>query len=230
MFKSIALLALVGSTIAQPALQPRKLKTVVHTVVVTHTAVVTYTGEPKPATKAPENTPVPQPKPAPSSKKQEVVVVTSTPPKATYAPPPPPPAPKSSAAPAPAPAPAGGYLDIANEYRKKLGLAPFKFSQKLEDNAKNTVVASNGKMVHKLNPGTFAQVLAPGKNDMVSFKHVYLGGWLCEMPELPGIKAECPEAKKGWTHNSDGHAKILIGGYKEIGCAFYNTIWSCDCA
>lgn len=228
MFKSIAVLALAGSALARPALEARKLKTVVHTVVVTHTAVVTYTGEPKPVSKTPEYTPVPQPKPTPSSKKEEYVVVTPTP-KASP-PPPPPPAPKSSAAPAPVAAPASDYLGIANEYRVKLGLPKFELDSKLQANALNTVQSSNGKMEHKLNPGSFAQVLAPGKNTMESFKHVYLGGWLCEMPNLPGIKAECPAAMVGWSHNSDGHAKILTGSYKKIGCAWAVGIWSCDCA
>lgn len=223
MFKSIAILALAGSTIAHPALQARKLKTVVHTVVVTHTQVVTYTGSPKATSKVPDYTPAPQPvKPTPSSKKPEVIVVTQTPKPSAVAP-----QPKPSVA--PAPAPAGTYMDIVNEYRKKLGLSALKHSSKMEANAQNTVDSSNGKMVHKLNPGSMGQVLAPGKAGLDGFKKVFLGGWLCEVPTAKGIESECPKASEGWAYNTIDHYKILVSpSYNCIGCALAQGIWSCD--
>ncbi|KAH7139046.1 hypothetical protein B0J11DRAFT_574982 [Dendryphion nanum] len=221
MFKSIAVLALAGSAIARPALEARKLKTVVHTVVVTKTEIVTYTGVPKPSSQAPVYTPTPEaPKPAPSSKKEEYVVVTPTPKPSSKAPeytPAPKPSSTQVYAP-PAPPANNGYAAIVDEYRKKLGLGSLTVDSKLEANARDTAIAGNGDMVHKLNPGTFAQVLAPGSLD--NFKSPFLGAWLCERPDLPGIAAECPAAMQGWIHTSTGHVDIITSkSYTKYGCA-----------
>lgn len=93
-----------------------------------------------------------------------------------------------------------------------------------------TVQASNGQMVHQLNPGSFAQVLAPGKPN--EFEKCFVGGWLCEKPSLPGLGAAvCDAASQGWSYDGTGHADILTSpNYKKIGCANYQGIWGCDLA
>ena len=94
-----------------------------------------------------------------------------------------------------------------------------------------------------------AQVLAPG--DASNFESVYLGGWLCELPNSPGLNGACSSASGGWNHegqtgkyplhdyngpqaliNLIGHAEILTGDYKKIGCALSSStgVWSCDLA
>jgi hypothetical protein len=153
---------------------------------------------------------------------------------------PPPPAPTSEApkptttqaAPAPSAPATGGYMDIVSEWRAKLGMAALECDPKLEDNAMNVVVEGNGVMKHKLNPGTFGQVLAPGKPDMESFLSVFVGGWLCEIPTLPGLDGVCSTMSKGWDYQGQtGHAEILTSdNYSKIGCKNHEGIWCCDLA
>jgi hypothetical protein len=116
-------------------------------------------------------------------------------------------------------------MDVVNEYMTKLGLRPFEHDAKLEANALDTVKSSHGQMVHKLNPGSFGQVLAPaGPGD---FKHAFVGGWLCERPSI--LSGECDSASKGWMYTSTGHVDILTNkDYKTIGCADSDGIWGCD--
>jgi hypothetical protein len=87
-------------------------------------------------------------------------------------------------------------------------------------------------MKHKLNPGTYGQVLAPGKPDMESFLSVFVGGWLCEIPTLPGLDGVCSTMSKGWSYEGQtGHAEILTSdNYSKIGCKNYEGIWCCDLA
>jgi hypothetical protein len=94
----------------------------------------------------------------------------------------------------------------------------------------DTVVSSNGQMVHKLNPGSFGQVLAPGNAD--DFEHVFVGGWLCEIPSLPGLDGVCAKQSEGWAYaGQTGHAEILTSDqYSKIGCALHAGIWCCDVA
>ncbi|KAK3314973.1 hypothetical protein B0H66DRAFT_328863 [Apodospora peruviana] len=124
---------------------------------------------------------------------------------------------------------AAGYMDVVSDWRNRLGLKQLKLDGTLENNARKTVVEGNGKMVHQLNPGSFAQVLAPGgPND---FTHCFVGGWLCERPDMKGMNGICATEGKGWIHTSTGHADILTSGsYSKIGCANYNGIWGCDLA
>jgi hypothetical protein len=65
-------------------------------------------------------------------------------------------------------------------------------------------------MTHKLNPGTYSQVLAPGKHTMESFLSVFVGGWLCEMPTLPGLDGVCSTMSEGLT--SDNYSKTWFVG------------------
>lgn len=241
-----AILALAGSALAVPHYnKPVEYKevqnvhvvyeTVVHTVYFTPgghkpakpTKVYTPTPEAPAVTTTvvyEENTPAPAP--APTS---EVVEYSEAPAPA--------PAPTStkeaatSAAPAPAPsAPASGYQAVVDTWRAKLGLKPLVNDAKLESNALDTVVSSNGQMIHKLNDGSMGQVLAPGDKD--DFEHVFVGGWLCEIPTLPGLDGICETASKGWAYaGQTGHAEILTSpSYSKIGCALHAGIWCCDLA
>ncbi|KAF1844561.1 uncharacterized protein K460DRAFT_365507 [Cucurbitaria berberidis CBS 394.84] len=176
--------------------------------------------------------------PAPTSVKYEAP--------SSKAPPPAPPAPTTTQAPAPtyeAPAPAPtptkpatpvgddqGCKGVIDSWRAKLGLKPLEYDEKLRANARDVVKSGNGQMVHKLNPGTFGQVLAPGKAD--EFEHVFVGGWLCEIPTLPGLDGVCAKQSQGWSYEGQtGHADILTStNYSKIGCEIDAGIWCCDLA
>ncbi|KAF1828529.1 hypothetical protein BDW02DRAFT_512108 [Decorospora gaudefroyi] len=123
-------------------------------------------------------------------------------------------------------------MAIVDEWRGKLGLAKLARDSKLESNAMNCVVEGNGAMKHKLNPGTFGQVLAPGKDTQESFLSVFVGGWLCELPNTPGLEGVCGTMSKGWSYQGQtGHAEILMSdNYSKIGCAYYDGIHGCDLA
>jgi len=140
------------------------------------------------------------------------------------------------ATPAPSTAPAttggsGDWFDIANKWRVAGGKPAFTQSSTLVANAQKTADDSVGGLKHELNPGTFAQVLAPG--DASNFESVYVGGWLCELPNSPGLNGICSTESAGWNHDGQtGHAEILTGDYKSIGCALSTStgVWSCDLA
>jgi hypothetical protein len=169
--------------------------------------------KPVPAPKPVEIKPVPVPAPSPV----EIKPVPSLVPKPEE---PKPEEPKPVTAPS-----TGGYMDVVNDYMSKLGLREFKCDPKLEANALDTVKSSHGQMVHKLNPGSFGQVLAPGGSS--DFKHAFVGGWLCERPSL--LNGECASESKGWTYSSTGHADIITNqAYKSIGCADFDGIIGCD--
>jgi uncharacterized protein YkwD len=256
-FKSLSVLALAGSALAAPA--PNQWfhgkKIVWHTVV--KTAYVTvYPGAPQPTPKTSSTsvasvyTPTPEePKATPSS--TTIVVVNKRPSskRPAYTPPAytPAPVPSSSStteAPAytPAPTPSStpsstkaaepaptGYMAVVDEWRARLGLKPLIQDAKLEANALDTGINGNGQMVHKLNPGTYGQVLAPGQED--EFYHCFVGGWLCERPTMPGMDGVCETASKGWYYTSTGHADILTSAqYSKIGCRWVKGIWVCDVA
>ncbi|KAF2633181.1 hypothetical protein BU25DRAFT_307560, partial [Macroventuria anomochaeta] len=111
-----------------------------------------------------------------------------------------------------------------------LGLKALTHDDTLVANAKDTVVSSNGEMKHKLNAGSYGQVLAPGNEN--DFEHVFVGGWLCEIPTLPGLDGVCATESEGWAYaGQTGHAEILTSdNYSKIGCALYAGIWCCDLA
>ncbi|KAF2706220.1 hypothetical protein K504DRAFT_341301, partial [Pleomassaria siparia CBS 279.74] len=135
----------------------------------------------------------------------------------------------TSAAPA-ATATASGYMAIVDEWCVKLGRSKFNVNPTLVANALKTAVDGNGQMVHELNPGSYGQVLAPGTPD--DFLHVFVGGWLCERPALPGLDGICTTQSVGWTYEGQtGHADIIMNAdYHSIGCANSGGIWACDFA
>jgi hypothetical protein len=123
-------------------------------------------------------------------------------------------------------------MDIVSEWRAKLGMADLECDPALEANAMKVVVEGNGVMKHKLFPGTYGQVLAPGKPDMESFLSVFVGGWLCEIPTLPGLDGVCSTMSQGWSYEGQtGHAELLTSdNYSKIGCKNHEGIWCCDLA
>jgi hypothetical protein len=259
---AFAIAALAGAAIAAPSYggygkqeEPKK-----NVVVVVETVIETcYVTEGYPI---PSATPAPEPVPAPAAPTTTVVVEPPKPSSAYVEPPqstpvyeaPAPSQPAYSApaytpAPAPAPTPTptpepqpappadSGYMGVVAEWRAKLGLKELSHDSKLESNAMDTVVSSNGVMTHKLNPGTYGQVLAPGKdgkddqgND--NFTKVFVGGWLCELPNTPGLDGVCGKMSEGWAYEGQtGHAEILTSPqYSKIGCALHKGIWCCDLA
>jgi len=125
-----------------------------------------------------------------------------------------------------------GYLDVVSKWRAAGGLPALAQDSTLEANALKTSTDSTNGLQHELNPGTFAQVLAPG--DSSNFESVYVGGWLCEIPSLPGLDGICSTEAQGWDHSDGetGHAEILTStSYTKIGCALSGTgVWACDLA
>jgi uncharacterized protein YkwD len=120
-------------------------------------------------------------------------------------------------------------MGIVDEWRAKLGLSKLTHDAQLEQNAIKTCREGNGEMVHQLNEGSMGQVLAPGGPD--DFYHVFVGGWLCEKPDMAGMDGVCAEASKGWYYTSTGHADILTApNYSKIGCGEQGGIWGCDLA
>ncbi|KAF2016343.1 hypothetical protein BU24DRAFT_422692 [Aaosphaeria arxii CBS 175.79] len=233
---ALALLAFTGSVLAAPVAQGN-VAVVYETVV--HTAVVTVEAQ----------APAPTPAPQPQQPKENIVYVTvkkpannkPQQPKPTPTPTPVYEAPAPSSvveevpeptepAPAPAPAPSKeGYMAVVDEWRAKLGLKALIEDATLAANAYKTAKDGNGQMVHQLNPGSMGQVLAPGPED--EFEHCFVGGWLCEIPTLPGLNGVCATQSEGWYYTSTGHADILTsGGYSKIGCGWAGNIWACDLA
>jgi hypothetical protein len=122
------------------------------------------------------------------------------------------------------------YMATINEWRTRLGHAAFLHDDILEANAFKTCIDSDGKMVHELHPGSYAQVLAPGDINK-DFVRIFVGGWLCEMPEMKGLNGICNTMSVGWQYTSTGHAEILTSSsYTKIGCAASHGITSCDLA
>jgi len=122
------------------------------------------------------------------------------------------------------------YMSVVREWRAKMGVGGLSESDTLQANALKTVTDGKGQMVHELNPGSMAQVLAPG--DTNNFENVFVGGWLCEIPSLPGLDGICSTMSAGWDYvGQTDHAEILSSTtYTKIGCALNNGIWGCDLA
>jgi uncharacterized protein YkwD len=202
--KTLCFLAVTGSVIAAPHGGP---DVIYETEIAVATVVVTV------GANAPAYTPPPQVyAPVPEQPKPSTVVkVVETP-----APQP------NNAAPA-----ATGYMSIVNEYRAKLGLPDLTQDSQLEANAYKTCEDGHGEMVHQLNPPSMAQVLAPGGMD--DFKHIFVGAWLCEKPDMAGLNGECSTQSQGWSYISTGHADILTStSYTHIGCAGVGGVTGCD--
>lgn len=246
---TFAIAALAGSVIAAPNYgngNPNEVQNV-HLVVetVVQTVYVTEGSDiPKPTSSIAYVAPVYS---APAAVTTVVYQAPSYEPASSYEPAPPAPTPEAPApapapeapepTPAPAPAPApepaapaqgSGYMAIVSEYRQKLGLSPLAQSSELEGNAMNCLQSAPGVMDHKLNPGSYAQVLAPIAS-MDDFKHAFVGGWLCEKSNL--LPNECPTQSSGWMYDGTGHADILTSqDYSKIGCAWNDGIVGCDLA
>ncbi|KAK7750187.1 hypothetical protein SLS62_007939 [Diatrype stigma] len=123
------------------------------------------------------------------------------------------------------------YMDVVSLWRANLGLSALAEDAGLAANAQKTVDDGRGQMAHELNPGTLGQVLAPGQPD--EFEHVFVGGWLCEMPDMDGLGDVCAsDLGQGWYYDGQtGHAEILTSpSYSRIGCANAMGIWACDLA
>ena len=124
-----------------------------------------------------------------------------------------------------------GYMETVDDWMAKLGIRGLKADLQLAANAQNTSSSSGGALNHNLNTGSMAQVMAPGNE--ADFESVFVGGWLCELPSLPGLgSAVCSEMGKGYDHaGQTGHAEILTSPtYASIGCGLAQGIWMCDLA
>jgi len=253
-FKALTALLLAGTALAAPAPHHRGRRPgrrIIWKTLVKTEYVTVWPGTPKETAKPTTTVEVPEVEPtsvAPKSSVKPVessyVVVTPTPtpnpsPKPEE-PEPEPTKPAESAPEEPKPAPtkpAEGtydnarteeYMAIVDEWRARLGKGKLNWDAKLEANAIDTSVSGNGKMVHKLNPGTFGQVMAPGTAE--NFYHCFVGGWLCERPDMAGMNNVC-DTITGWGYTTTGHADILSSdGYTKIGCGWANRIWTCDVA
>ena len=126
----------------------------------------------------------------------------------------------------------GSWEGVVAKWRSALGLSALSSDSQLTSNAQKTADESVGGLHHQLNPGSMAQVLAPGEAN--NFEHVFVGGWLCELPNTPGLNGVCAEQSKGWSYEGQtGHAEILTSpSYHKIGCAYSDAtgVWSCDLA
>ncbi|KAJ4289865.1 hypothetical protein N0V90_011198 [Kalmusia sp. IMI 367209] len=237
-YATLGMLALAGSALAVPA--PHwggnhggNPHIVYETAVVT--VIVGPDGQPIGGA-APTPTPEPQPEPQPAPAQPTSVVSYQVPeptpaPEQPSAPAPQPSSTQAEEQPAPSQAPSTGtYMDTVNTWRAKLGLSTLTQDSTLEANALKTCDDGNGEMKHELNPGTFGQVLAPGQPD--EFERVFVGGWLCERPDMPGMDGICSSMSKGWAYDGQtGHADILSSkDYTKIGCACSKGIWGCDVA
>jgi hypothetical protein len=233
---AFAIAALAGSAIAAPSYGAGygNPKEEVHNVVVVETVVKTvYVTEgyevPAPTSKVYE---------APAAPTTTVYEKPAEPTYPAYEPPAPvyptPEAPKPTVAPKPTAAPAppsnSGYMGVVDEWRSKMGLKALAHDSKLESNALTALKKAPGRMEHFLGSGTFGQVLAMG--DENKFTDVFVGGWLCERKNLPGLDGICDTLSAGWDYQGQtGHADILTSDqYSKIACAYNEGVWCCDLA
>jgi len=186
---------------------------------------------PKPAAQAPASTPKPAPAPAPSS-----------------------PAPSTGSNDGSPMVDGASILSQANKWRSAYGLSTLTWSASLTANAKKTGQDDKGQNeIHELNPGSFAQVIAPGlptsagrdNAGLTGFELAYVAGWLCERASSPALAGKCPtytkKAGMDLSSGETGHADILTSTkYKQIGCFFaanptpatqqWTGLWVCDLA
>ena len=138
----------------------------------------------------------------------------------------------SATPPAPSTGVDGSWEGIVSEWRTRMGLKALSDDSQLIQNAQKTADESVGGLLHQLNPGSMAQVLAPGDTD--NFEYVFVGGWLCELPNTTGLNGVCAQQSEGWSYEGQtGHAEILTSpSYSKIGCAYSSGtgVWSCDLA
>lgn len=125
---------------------------------------------------------------------------------------------------------ANHYMDIVGEWRQRIGRTQLLYHAPLEANALNAVREANGQIRYKLNPGSFAQVMGPGACDLNGFYRLFVGGWLCGRPNLPGLNGICANFPE-YVSQTPAHADILTtAAYSRIGCGCAANIWACDLA
>lgn len=130
----------------------------------------------------------------------------------------------------PVPFSTSNYMSVIEKWRAALGLIPLTYDSALEANALKTCTDGNGRMVHNLNPGSLAQVLATG-NMHVEFERILVGGWLCEKRDVKVLHDVCPAFSIGWAYTSTRHAEILTSMiHTKIGCATFGGVTGCDLA
>ena len=130
----------------------------------------------------------------------------------------------------PSAAPNAGYMSVVDQWRAAMNLPRLSHDNLLESNALKTSQKSGGSNKHSMHDGTSAQVMGP--SHLGGFEKVFVGGWLCEIPNLPGLGGVCGILGKGWNHlGQTGHAEILTSkSYSKIGCGLALGIWTCDLA
>lgn len=136
-------------------------------------------------------------------------------------------------------------LETANKYRAMQGFPPFEYDSQLAGNSAKTNAATGAMvMTHQLNTGSNAQCIAqasPSKGsykNLTPFEMTYLG-WLCEIDDSK-LTTLCKDmmdfSKMIVDKGNPGHAKILQGKYKYMGCNYQDTTqdrsydgqWTCD--
>ncbi|RDA83042.1 hypothetical protein CP532_1458 [Ophiocordyceps camponoti-leonardi (nom. inval.)] len=125
------------------------------------------------------------------------------------------------------------YDQILNDWRDIMGLPKLTKSDILEKHAKEACDQSSKTNLNHTSYNE-AQVMAPGNE--TSFEWTLVGGWLCEMADLPGIWWACQAVKLlgditgGWDYQGQtGHAEHLSNGtFTKVGCANANEVWTCS--
>jgi len=146
-------------------------------------------------------------------------------------------------------------LPVINGFDKLYNVPLKTWNATLRNNAYKTIQAGHGRdQVHHLYPGTWGQVLCPGRftkkptapSPFNPFELVYFG-WLCEKSTDPQLAGKCKTAQQynsiSQVAGQTGHHDILTSHtYTQIGCAFiqndqqknpdspFQGIWGCDLA
>ena len=169
-------------------------------------------------------------------------------------------APYTEASPSPAnlvrrdPLTSGGVsiLDTINKWRSLYNVNTLTWSDQLAANAQKTGNDDGGvNENHELNPGSFAQVIAPSAQSFsqdlqgdTPFELTYVV-WLCEVPSDPQLQTDTDQCALvqsvlNYVMEETGHHNILVSTvYNSIGCAFtqnpnaqaispYQGLWICD--
>ena len=153
-----------------------------------------------------------------------------------------------------APPSSGGVsiLTTINKWRKLYNVNTLTWSDQLAANAAKTGKDDGGvNENHELNPGSYAQVIAPSSQSFsqdlkgdTPFELTYVA-WLCEVSSDPQLQTgtnQCALVNSvlHYSYSDTGHHDILVStSYKSIGCAFtqnpnaqagspYQGLWICD--
>ena len=143
-------------------------------------------------------------------------------------------------------------IDTINKWRSLYNVNTLTWSDQLAGNAQKTGIDDGGvNENHELNPGSFAQVIAPSAESFTQdlqgdtpFELTYVG-WLCEIPSDPQLQTgtdQCALVNNvlHYVYGETGHHDILVStSYNTIGCAFtqnpnakagspYQGLWICD--